>query len=100
MARLLEASICLRQAGQQCQPQRRRYAGLVTALGFYGLGIRLRSELSNAGKPKEEVMSEVVKKKDVDKLVAGIRKNLEKAQAALEALNEVLDTELEVVSEE
>ena len=45
-------------------------------------------------------MAEVVKKKDVDKLVAGVRKNLEKAQAALEALNDVLYTELDVVVED
>jgi len=39
-------------------------------------------------------------KKDVDKLVAGIGKNLEKAVAALEAVKELLDTELEIVETE
>jgi len=45
-------------------------------------------------------MSEVVKKKDTDRLLANIGKSLDKAIAALEAVKELLDTELEIVETE
>jgi len=39
-------------------------------------------------------------KKDVDKLVVGVSKNLEKVDAALAVVRELLDTELEIVETE